>query len=161
MAEKRKPKKRNNLLIATQNHAVKERFENNIQKNSKCRLCDDGDETVNRISKYNKLAQKKYKNRLNELYDIKYSYVIKIIYVFFYNTNKLYGIKYSYLIRIFLTDLYGQYMESWQIVFHVRVDLGIMSTKKYSKLHRVPELEPYYQMQFTVIPRTSLLLEGS
>ena len=37
-----------------------------MQKNSKCRLCGDKNETVNHIiSKYRKKAQMKYKTRLH------------------------------------------------------------------------------------------------
>ena len=33
-----------------------------MQQNSRCRLCDDKDETINHVkSKYNKLVQKEYK----------------------------------------------------------------------------------------------------
>ena len=56
------------LLIAAQNNAtrtnhIKARIEK-TQQNSKCRLCGDRDETINRIiSECNKLAQKEYKTR--------------------------------------------------------------------------------------------------
>ena len=33
----------------------------------------------------------------------------------------------------------------------IRVDLGVMAIKGYSTLPRSQELEPYYQMQFSVI----------
>ena len=37
---------------------------NDMQQNSKCRLCGDKDKTINlSISKCNKLAQKEYKTR--------------------------------------------------------------------------------------------------
>ena len=56
------------LLIAAQNNAIrtnqiKPRIDK-TQRNSKCRLCGDRDETINHIiSEYSKLAQKEYKNR--------------------------------------------------------------------------------------------------
>ena len=56
------------LLIAALNNAIrtnhiKMRIDN-TQQNSKCRLCDDRDETINPIiSEYSKLAQKDYKTR--------------------------------------------------------------------------------------------------
>ena len=37
-----------------------------------------------------------------------------------------------------------------QMLFSVRVDLGVMAIKGYSTLHKVPELEPCNQMQFSV-----------
>ena len=56
------------LLIAAQDNAmgtnhIKARIDK-IQQNSKCRLCDDSDETINhKISERSKLAQKGYKAR--------------------------------------------------------------------------------------------------
>ena len=56
------------LLIAAQDIAVrtnhiKARIDK-TQQNSKCRLCGDGDETINhKISECNRLAQKEYKTR--------------------------------------------------------------------------------------------------
>ena len=56
------------LLIATQNNAIRtNHIKARIDKtklNSKCRLCDDRDETINHIiSECSKLAQKEYKTR--------------------------------------------------------------------------------------------------
>ena len=56
------------LLIAAQNKTVRtNRIKARIdktQQNSKCRLCDDRDETINHImSECSKLAQKEYKTR--------------------------------------------------------------------------------------------------
>ena len=49
----------------------------------------------------------------------------------------------------FQTELF----ESSQVLqLRVRVELGVMSIKKYS-----PKQEPLYQMQLSVIPRTLLL----
>ena len=56
------------LLIAAQDNAIrtnhiKARIDK-TQQNSKCRLCGDGDETINHIiSECSKLAQKEYKAR--------------------------------------------------------------------------------------------------
>ena len=81
------------LLIAAQNNAVrsnhiKARIDK-TQQNSKCRLCDDRDETTNHlISECNKLAQKEYK--------IRHDRVGKVIYwekckkFKFVHTNKWY-----------------------------------------------------------------------
>ena len=41
----------------------------------------------------------------------------------------------------------------------VRVDLGVMAIKGYATHPRSPQLEPHYQMQFRIIPRTPLLWE--
>ena len=54
------------LLIAAQDNAIRtNHIEGRIdktQQNSKCRLCDDRDETIKHIiSEYSKLAQKEYK----------------------------------------------------------------------------------------------------
>ena len=60
------------LLVAAQNNAIrtnhiKTRIDK-TQQNSKCRLCDDRDETHNHIiSECRKLAQKQYKTRHNWL----------------------------------------------------------------------------------------------
>ena len=58
------------LLIAAQNSAIRtNRMKARIDKtqwNSKCRLCNDRDETINHIiSECSKLAQKEYKTRHN------------------------------------------------------------------------------------------------
>ena len=56
------------ILIATQNNAVrtnhiKARIDK-MQQNSRCRLCGEGDESINHIiRKCSKLAQKEYKNK--------------------------------------------------------------------------------------------------
>ena len=42
----------------------------------------------------------------------------------------------------------------------VRVDLGVMTMKRYSTLPRSPELEPHRQMQYSFIPRILLLVWG-
>ena len=60
--------KRESLLITTQNNAIRTNYIkikiDKTQQNSSCRLCDDRDETINRIiSEWNKLAQKEYKTR--------------------------------------------------------------------------------------------------
>ena len=39
------------------------------------------------------------------------------------------------------------------------MDLRIMAMKRYLTFIRAPELEPHHQMQFTIIPRTTLFLE--
>ena len=57
------------LPIAAQNNAIrtnhiKTRIDK-TQQNSKCRLCGDGGETINHISKCSKLAQREYKRRRN------------------------------------------------------------------------------------------------
>ena len=62
------------LLIAAQNNAIRTNYIkvkiNNAQQNSKCRLCDDKDETINPIvSEWSKLAQKEYKTRYNSRKD--------------------------------------------------------------------------------------------
>ena len=48
-------KRKLNLLITAQNNAIRtnniKAKINNIQKNNKCRLCSERDETVNQISK--------------------------------------------------------------------------------------------------------------
>ena len=54
--------------MAAQNSAIKTNHIkariNKMQQNSKCRLCDDRDKTINHIiSKCSKLAQKEYKVR--------------------------------------------------------------------------------------------------
>ena len=56
------------LLIAAQNNAIKTNHIkgriDKTQQNTKCRLCDDRDKTINHIrSKCRKLAQKEYKTR--------------------------------------------------------------------------------------------------
>ena len=49
-------------------------------------------------------------------------------------------------------------MRPWQVLpLQVREDLGVMTMKEYSTFPRAPELEPYDQMQFTIIPRTPIL----
>ncbi len=61
-------RKTESFLIAAQNNAI---WTNHIrariykvQQNSKCRLCDDKDETINQIiSECSKLEQKEYKTR--------------------------------------------------------------------------------------------------
>ena len=69
MLQKRNLKRKTEcLLIAPQNHALKTNYIkakiDNIQKNSKCCLCGDRDETINYIiSKCIKLEQKEYKSR--------------------------------------------------------------------------------------------------
>ena len=55
-------------LIATENNAVRTNHikarRDKTQQNRKCRLCGDGDETINHIiSECSKLAQKEYKTR--------------------------------------------------------------------------------------------------
>ena len=54
-------------LIAAENNAIRtnhtKRRIGKTQQNSKCRLCDDRDETINHISECSKLAQKEYKTR--------------------------------------------------------------------------------------------------
>ena len=55
-------------LIAAQNDAIKTNYVkakiDNTQKNSKCRICSDRNETVNPIiSEYSKLIQKEYTSR--------------------------------------------------------------------------------------------------
>ena len=40
----------------------------------------------------------------------------------------------------------------------VRVDLGVMTMKGYSTLHKAQGLEPHSQTQFSVIPRTLVYL---
>ena len=40
-----------------------------------------------------------------------------------------------------------------ELPLRVRVYLGVMAMKRSSILPKVPELEPYYWMQFNVIPR--------
>ena len=37
------------------------------------------------------------------------------------------------------------------------VDLGVMAVKRYFMVLRVPEFEPHFKMQFSVIPRTPLI----
>ena len=37
-----------------------------------------------------------------------------------------------------------------------RVELEVIAIKKYSKHSRCPELEPHYQMQFSVIPENNI-----
>ena len=47
---------------------------------------------------------------------------------------------------------------SKQVLFlQVRVDLGVIGLKGYSTLLKSPKLEPDYQMQFSIIPRTDFL----
>ena len=41
-----------------------------------------------------------------------------------------------------------------------RVDLGVMAMKRYSTFFKSPELEPHFQMQFSVIPDTHFLVGG-
>ena len=57
-------KETESFLIPTQNDAIKTNYIkekiDNIQQNSKCRLQDDKDETINHISKYSKLALKEH-----------------------------------------------------------------------------------------------------
>ena len=50
--------------------------------------------------KAREIRWKKYKGKINKLYDVKYSYLIQIICTWLY-------IKYSYLIQIICTQLYG------------------------------------------------------
>ena len=53
------------FLIAAQNNTIRTNYAkakiDKMQQNSKCRLCDDRDKTINHISKWGKLAQKEYK----------------------------------------------------------------------------------------------------
>ena len=42
----------------------------------------------------------------------------------------------------------------------VKMDLEVMTMKKYFPLLRSLELEPHHQMQFNIITRTSLFLGG-
>ena len=56
------------LLIKAQNNAIRTNYVvskiDKMQQNSKCRLCDDRDKTINHIlSKCSKLAHKEYKTR--------------------------------------------------------------------------------------------------
>ena len=56
------------LLIARQNNVIRVKYINakidKTQKNTKCRICDDRDKTIDHIiSECSKLAQKKYKMR--------------------------------------------------------------------------------------------------
>ena len=52
-------------------------------------------------------------------------------------------------------------MEPEQVLpLWVRVDLGVMAMKAYSTLPIFPELEPHYQVQFSVITRTFLWWAG-
>ena len=56
------------LLIAAQNNAIRTKHTkariNKTQQNSKCRLCDEWDETINQIiSECSNLAQRRYKAR--------------------------------------------------------------------------------------------------
>ena len=44
------------------------------------------------------------------------------------------------------------------LLVQVRVGLGVM-TKSYSTFPKDPELKPYYQMQFRVIPMVSVVVE--
>ena len=51
-------------------------------------------------------------------------------------------------------------MELYQVLsLQVTVDLRVIAMK-YSTLTRSPELDPYHQMQFSIIPRISLFLDG-
>ena len=63
------------LLIAAQNNAIRTNHIrariDKTQQNSKCRLCDDRDETINHmISECSKLAQKEYKTRHDWVYKV-------------------------------------------------------------------------------------------
>ena len=55
------------IFIAAQNNAIRtnpvKARTDNIQQNSKCRLCGDRNETINHISECNELAQKEFKTR--------------------------------------------------------------------------------------------------
>ena len=46
------------------------------------------------------------------------------------------------------------FKQIWSIDSSQTVNQWVMSTKGYSTLPRSPRLEPYHQMQFSVIPRT-------
>ena len=60
-------KKTENLLIAAQKNVIKTNYVkekiDKTRQNSKCGLCGDRDETINRIRECNKLAQKEYKTK--------------------------------------------------------------------------------------------------
>ena len=59
-------RKTESLLTAAQNNIRTNKIKARIdktQQNSKCRLCDDRDETINHISECSKLEQNEYKTR--------------------------------------------------------------------------------------------------
>ena len=67
------------------------------------------------------------------------------------NNLWLYAIKYFYLMLI----IFKTWSHLCQIDLPLRVDLGIMAMKRYST-----EFEPQYQMQFSIIFRTSWVSGG-
>ena len=72
---------------------------------------------------------------------------------------QLYDIKYSYLIQITCKQIYQVHRWDLNRCYHSGSEgTGVMVIKEYSKFLRYPELEPQYQMQFSVIART--FLEG-
>ena len=90
------------LLIAALNNAIKinpiKARTDKTQQNSRCRLCDDSDETTNhKISECSKLAQKEYKTR--------HDWVGKVIYwklykkVKFEHTKKWYKNNPEYILK--------------------------------------------------------------
>ena len=65
------------LLKAAQNNAIKANYIkakiDKLQQNSKCKLCDERDETINYIiSECSKLAQKGYKTRYDWVGKVSY-----------------------------------------------------------------------------------------
>ena len=58
-------------------------------------------------------------------------------------------------------DLFDPMMEFKQVLpLGIRVELRVIAVKRYFTLTRSPELETHHLMQFSLIPRTPLLVCG-
>ena len=73
-----------------------------------------------------------------------------------FNINHLFAHFWIVLIMInYYKALYDPYIGPKQALpLRVRVALGIMAMKGYSRFTKDPGIEPHHQIQFTVIPRT-------
>ena len=71
-----------------------------------------------------------------------------------------YGIYFSATLRILSIFLGGYLLAGDTFSVQVRVDLSVMTTKKYPALRRYPEQEFHHQMYFSVIHRLPTFLGG-
>ena len=63
----------------------------------------------------------------------------------------------SYQIRIIFKQINNQLIgPSHEMLFRIKVDLGIMAKKRYSRHPRSLEKEPHHQMQFSVTSKAHL-----
>ena len=87
-------------------------------------------------------------NLSEQLYGIKYSYLIQII-----STLKWFHIFLSHITN-FKMDLFDPLIRPEKILpFWVWVNLGVMAIKVLTTLPRSPELESHYQMLLSVISK--------